>query len=198
LRIGVIGWGSLIWDPRDLAIEDDWHVDGPMLPIEFARVSSRNRLTLVLVDSVPLQPTLWALSRKSTLAEAIKNLAKREGTSDDNIGGWSSTDASSEPEHRVVSIMATWARQRKLDGVFWTALGPKKPNGENGLATEDELIEYLRGLAKRGEEAAAREYIEKAPSQIKTHLRARIQLGIGWSNTNHGSKSAGVPKHYAS
>jgi hypothetical protein len=36
MRIGVPGWGSLIWDLRDLEIEDHWHVGGLMLPVEFA------------------------------------------------------------------------------------------------------------------------------------------------------------------
>jgi hypothetical protein len=180
MRIGVIGWGSLIWDPLDLEIEDKWHVDGPMLPVEFARVSSRNRLTLVLVDRVPPQPTLWAQSRKSKVAEAIKDLARREGTSDHNIGCWPCTDSFDIFEKRMASIVAAWAQERKLDAAVWTALGPKKPNGENGLATDDELINYLRALVKRGDDAAAKEYVEKAPTQIKTPLRARICRELGW------------------
>lgn len=39
-QIAIIGWGSLVWDPRDLPIESPWHDDGPELPIEFARISS--------------------------------------------------------------------------------------------------------------------------------------------------------------
>lgn len=137
MRIGVIGWGSLTWDPRGLEIEGNWHVDGPMLPVEFARVSSGNRLTLVLVDTVYPQPTLWALSRKATLAEAITNLAKRERTTESNIGRWPRVNPAGIFEKRMASIVAAWARERKLEAVVWTALGPKKPNGENGLATDN-------------------------------------------------------------
>lgn len=137
MRIGVIGWGSLTWDPRDLEIEGNWHVDGPMLPVEFARVSSGNRLTLVLVDTVYPQPTLWALSRKATLVEAITNLAKRERTTESNIGRWPCVNPAGIFEKRMASIVAAWARERKLEAVVWTALGPKKPNGENGLATDN-------------------------------------------------------------
>ena len=151
-----------------------------MLPIEFARVSSGDRLTLVLVDTVPLQPTLWALSRKATLAETVRDLAKRERTDDSNIGHWPCTNTVGIFEKRLVSIVAAWARDRKLDAVVWTALGPKKPNDENGLTPEGELIEYLQGLERHGEASAAREYIEKAPSQIRTPLRTRIREELGW------------------
>ena len=79
MKITVIGWGSLYWNPGVLAIEPEWYLDGPMLPVEFARFSSRDRLTLVLVDGAPAQPTLWALSKKSTLEEAAADLQTREG-----------------------------------------------------------------------------------------------------------------------
>lgn len=140
MRIAVIGWGSLIWDPRDLQIEDEWYTDGPMLPVEFARVSSRNRLTLVLSGGAPLREALWAIGRKTTLAEAVTNLAKREGTKDSNIGRWPCTGIVGIFEKRMASIVAAWAQERRLDAAVWTALGPKKPSGENGLATDDELI----------------------------------------------------------
>lgn len=182
MRIAVIGWGSLIWDPQDLAIDDRWRPDGPMLPVEFARVSKGKRLTLVLVDGAPLQQTLWAISRKPTLAEAVTDLVKREGTTDSNIGRWPCTDRFDIFEKSMASIMAAWAQERKVDAAVWTALGPKKPNGEIGLATDDELINYLRTLAERGDDAAAKEYVEKAPTQIKTPLRARICRELGWSD----------------
>lgn len=40
MKIVVLGWGSLIWNPGDLKINSEWQKDGPTLPIEFARVSS--------------------------------------------------------------------------------------------------------------------------------------------------------------
>ncbi len=47
-KIGIIGWGSLIWDPRGLPIKCKWHKNGPELPIEFSRISQDGRLTLVI------------------------------------------------------------------------------------------------------------------------------------------------------
>jgi len=48
MRIAVLGWGSLIWKPDKPAISAPWHANGPLLPIEFARISLDGRLTLVL------------------------------------------------------------------------------------------------------------------------------------------------------
>ncbi len=48
-------------------------------------------------------------------------------------------------------------------------------------------MEYLRSLVEGGKAAAAKEYIEKAPTQIKTPLRVRIQRESGWADMSHGS-----------
>ena len=39
MRIAILGWGSLIWDPRDPCVQGDWQPDGPRLPIKVARTS---------------------------------------------------------------------------------------------------------------------------------------------------------------
>ncbi len=86
MKIAVLGWGSLIWNPRELRISGEWHSDGPLLPVEFARVSQDERLTLVLYpEAEPIQ-VLWALSACPSLEEAEENLADREGTSRHRIG----------------------------------------------------------------------------------------------------------------
>ena len=46
MKIAVLGWGSLIWDPKELDANNEWNNDGPFLPIEFARISNNGRLTL--------------------------------------------------------------------------------------------------------------------------------------------------------
>src|SRR2546428_6547904 len=57
-------------------------MDGPFLPIEFARQTSDGRLTLVLVrnqPTVPLVRSLWALFSVSQLDVARPARADREG-----------------------------------------------------------------------------------------------------------------------
>ena len=52
MSIACLGWGSLIWDPQELPVrEEDWLCDGPSLPVEFSRLSSGDRVTLVIRES---------------------------------------------------------------------------------------------------------------------------------------------------
>ena len=48
MKIAVLTWGSLVWERRELQAASDFVADGPLLPIEFCRISRDGRLTLVL------------------------------------------------------------------------------------------------------------------------------------------------------
>jgi hypothetical protein len=49
------------------------------------------------------------------------------------------------------------------------------------IPTSDEVLEYLKTLCKQGQEDAAREYICKAHSQIRTPYRKKIEDEFGWN-----------------
>jgi hypothetical protein len=93
MLIACLGWGSLVWDPRELPVRHQWFADGPLLPIEFARKSRDDRATLVLLPKAPFVRSLWALMSVSELQAAKEALADREGMTGDNktkhIGHWS-------------------------------------------------------------------------------------------------------------
>ena len=93
MKIAVLGWGSLIWDRRNLCIDGEWHDDGPELPIEFARMSSRERLTLVLHKSAENVQTLWVNSGLDNLKDAISNLKEREDTTKEEHIGYFEVDS---------------------------------------------------------------------------------------------------------
>lgn len=61
--LACIGYGSLIWSPRNLTPylrhPDRWFGDGPALPVEFARESDRRRITLAIVPGLPTSTTYW-------------------------------------------------------------------------------------------------------------------------------------------
>jgi hypothetical protein len=80
MKIAFLGWGSLIFCPRDLRIREGWHRDGVYLPLEFARISRNGRLTLVLYKNADRVQVLWAYADVNSLVEAIENLRQREGT----------------------------------------------------------------------------------------------------------------------
>jgi hypothetical protein len=193
LKIAVIGWGSLYWNPGELAIEPDWHLDGPMLPVEFARFSSGDRLTLVLADGVPVQPTLWAASRKATLEDVAADLETREGCRDPRgIASWPRLSGRSGVR-RYDEVIRNWIEAKKLDGAVWTALGPKGPAGERELLSSEIRLEYLRGLIASGRDAAAREYFDKAPEQIATPFRGLVKRELGWGQGRRMHESATGP-----
>lgn len=87
MRIAIIGWGSLIWDPRELPREGTWQSGGPRLPIEFSRVSQDCRLTLVIdYENGAATQTRYVLSPRVDLDDAIEDLRVREGTNKKRIG----------------------------------------------------------------------------------------------------------------
>lgn len=79
MKIAVLAWGSLVWDRRNLAIVAEFRPNGPNLPLEFSRVSSDGRLTLVIdeIFGVPCA-TYSAVSACDNLKTAIENLRDRE------------------------------------------------------------------------------------------------------------------------
>jgi len=128
ISIAILGWGSLIWDPRELhRYIGPWLGGGPVLPIEFSRLSSGRRLTLVIDDEngVPV-PTQYAVSLRLVLDEAIVDLARRERTRrPEGIGFVDQTGGTARSRiGPVAETIATWADKQGMNAVIWTDLGP--------------------------------------------------------------------------
>ena len=174
-----IGWGSLIWCQKQLPVEGKWHVDGPELPIEFARESRDKRITLVIAESVPTVTTLWAVLAVDSLEHAKKALAVREGINDRNvrhsIGYWSPAGPSDHPQ---AAVIGTWAAARAFDGAVWTALKAKMGEDDH-FPSEEEVVRHLSGLTGSALDAA-KEYVELAPRQIATPYRRAIEQELRW------------------
>lgn len=105
--IACIGWGSLIWDPAGLPVSAPWRTDGPVLPLEFARQSKGDRVTLVIVPNALPSPTFWAPFNTGDLSIAREALRLREGkTRDSWIGQWT---RDVEPEGEITRVIGAWA-----------------------------------------------------------------------------------------
>lgn len=177
MRIICLGWGSLIWKPEKLPLKSQWQLDGPELPVEFARQSKDGRITLVICDQAQPLPVLWAELDCSSLEQAAEALRSREGTVTRHIGTWS--NGITQTKDAGSDAVATWAKSRSIDGVVWTGLGPKFAD-RDVMPTGDEVLSYLKGT--RGDvRRSAEEYIRKAPSQIKTKYRSVIERKLGWT-----------------
>lgn len=182
--IAFLGWGSLVWNPGALPIHRQWHTDGPYVCVEFLRQSNNGRLTLVLLQDVEPVRSLWATFAGSNLAQAREDLGNREGILRKNIekciGSWSRGD----PNPACVLNLEPWANAQGVDSVVWTALPPKF-DGVDGIGpTVDQAVSYLAGLTGLTRDLAE-QYIRRAPPQIDTPYRRRIEAALGWSYAQH-------------
>lgn len=183
MRIACLGWGSLIWNPEDLPLTGGWENDGPVLPIEFARESGRKRITLVIADGAEPVTSLWALMKVASLQAAKEALASRERIDEANIkysiGWWRKVDGTSHG--RGAQVISGWAPAHNLDAVVWTNLRPGLKGSPNVVPDYDAVLQHFKMLIEHAEQAEAEEYVRKAPSQIKTGYRKRLQQDLGWT-----------------
>jgi hypothetical protein len=186
MRIACLGWGSLIWDPRDLPVQGDWQHDGPWLPIEFARQSADDRMTLVCVPGYQHQvQSLWILLSSPTIEAGRETLRQREGIAkkniDSHIGLWLSGQHTPSD---IGALIASWAIIQNLDAVIWTNLPPKFRGQDNRVPTATEVINHLAHLSGETREKAEK-YIRLAPPQIRTPYREAIEQALQWFPASH-------------
>jgi len=178
MRIGCIGWGSLIGKPGVLHCVGPWASGGPQLPIEFARTSRDGRLTLVLVEGAALMPTQFVELSYASAEQAQEALAGREGSGVESIGLWPGP----APKYSVgAPAIAEWAAASGFDAVVWTALRPKFQGVIDQVPADAEaVLAYLRELD--GETLArAREYVCTAPADVRTSYRIAMEKELGWT-----------------
>lgn len=174
MKIAILGWGSLIWQPKELALDKTfgWKNDGPTLPIEFARISKDGRLTLVITKNGTKVPVLYALSNYQNLDEVVLNLAIREGSGRKSIGYYDkSSDVFSPATFGFKTNILEWINQMDFDAVIWSDLSEK-------LESKNP-VEYLKTLTGH-KYTLAEEYIRRTPVQIKTDLRSKIEKELNW------------------
>ena len=186
-RIACLGWGSLVWDPRELPIQREWFADGPFVQVEFARQSDNGRMTLVLEASAPPVRSLWAVMDHTDITVARTALRKREDMTkkrEAEIQGWSQGESSQE----LIADLPEWAASHGVEGVVWTALPSKFDREERRTPTMEQVLEYLRGLTGTTRDEAER-YIRCAPRQIDTPFRRRIEAALNWTHRSPGGCS---------
>lgn len=214
VKIACLGWGSLIWDPRELPIRRRWFEDGPLVPVEFVRLSEKGRVTLVIDENAQPVRVLWALMDPMEIDEAAEALRTREGTSRKNIGVCNLASGTTPPGPRtksrkspsrrghdpkralahegVTDAVRQWAQGHGLDAIIWTALQPKwwksgKGKPEDGVppSSSEEVVEYLRKL-KGAKRDQAECYVRRAPRQVDTEYRRAIEAALGWTYSGGG------------
>jgi hypothetical protein len=211
MKIVMLGWGSLIWNPRDLPISGKWQDDSPVLPIEFSRISDNGRLTLVIDERHGADvPTRYALSpclprcgprrrqARPALGAAVTDLQQREGCPPENIGFLGvatrrSSPRAAERHPAACERIQAWATEKGFDAVVWTALGRRFKDRINVPFSPAAAVRYLQALSAPQKESAL-EYIRNAPPDVMTPVRqAVIEAGLTPALHPDGQGRSGQP-----
>lgn len=174
MSIVCLGWGSLVWNPGSLPVKGDWQLDGPYLPLEFARESRDGRMTLVIIEGGDLCPALWSELDIGGLDEAVAALAAREGCDGAAIG----RIPAARKRRQQTEAVANWCELKGISGVVWTALQPGFVEQRGRAPSLDAIIAHLRGLDASARSKAA-EYVAKTPPQIATRFRRALEAELG-------------------
>lgn len=198
MRIAILSWGSLIWDSRKLHLAGGWQEGGPVLPIEFSRISDNGRLTLVIDEKHGADvPTRYALSSLSDLDLAITDLQEREGAPNrDRIGF---TDllhdrncSRAQMKHpRACRCIQAWAEEKQFDAVIWTAIGQRFREKTGEPFSVDAAVGYLARLPEQTK-ALALDYIRNAPGDVMTPVRKKAMSAFGLSGPTVESASTAL------
>ncbi len=177
--IAILGWGSLLWEaaPDFDRWHGPWRVDGPMLRLEFSRVSSSRDGILTLVidpECGALNSVAYSVSRRTALRDAMADLQHREKTIADNIGrvGPAQSDSRYRDPASAEAITA-WAIANGTKAVVWTDLASNFEEKVGEPFSAIAAMNYLKDL-DRAVRAKAIDYIRQAPPFIMTPLRATL------------------------
>lgn len=180
MKIAILGWGALIWDPRGLDVRGRWRPNGPELPIEFSRVSRDGRLTLVVDETNGERlHCLYAVSSFDRFEDAVENLSEREGTRKRFIGFVVAGGERDEADYSgPVGAVWSWAQGKGFDAAVWTALPPNFVDRTGQEFSVGAAVSYLMRL-REPTLSKAREYVSRAPEQIMTPVRREL-IANGW------------------
>jgi hypothetical protein len=165
-RIAILGWGSLIPKPQGLALDGEWQSDGPVLKIEFSRISGDGRLTLVIDPDHGTDVTTYHVrSSRSELRDAVCDLMIREGTDRKNIGVCSADHKQDccENHPAILPILHTWLEATEFDAVIWADLESNYKKKRKHDFVEADALSYLNRLPPVCKTNAIN-YIAQAPS----------------------------------
>jgi hypothetical protein len=161
MKSAVLAWGSLVWDPRDLQTAAEFAPNGPLLPIEFCRISADGRLTLAIDETFGATCTTYsAPSALESLDAAIENLRLREGMPNAlevgfvELSSGKQSDIALQRHPEAVATIAAWATSNGYDAAIWTALASNFDQPDKGAEpfSVTAAVRYLEGM--EGQDAA--------------------------------------------
>jgi hypothetical protein len=181
----VLAWGSLVLDPGELQTAGRFMANGPLLPIEFCRVSDDGRLMLAIDESFgALCKTYSAPSALESLDAARDDLCLREGMADVRGIGFvepasgNQSDFALENHPQVVATIEAWAEAAGYDAAIWNALASNFNDwGKGGEPfSVSAALQYLETLEGENHAKFARAlaHIRRAPPEVETPVRDEV------------------------
>lgn len=193
MKIAILAWGSLVWDRRTLTVSGEACEGGPKLPIEFLRVSSDGRLTLVIDEkNGAVVPTRYYVSACTELSQAIANLQEREGMpKTENVGyvdviSGASSPVASAAHPAAVAAIREWATKNGFDAAVWTALPSNFEKKTQVAFSCDAAAQYVLTLPA-DKKAVAIEYVTKAPREVDTPVRRLLTAHVASPTSTGGA-----------
>ena len=181
--IAILGWGSLLWEGGGTfdTWHEPWQDNGPVLSLEFSRVSASRDGALTLVidpeNGVPVR-VAWCLSRRRTIGKAIEDLRQREQTPNRDSVGWHAMGGHGNcHDPGSLAAIRVWANERSLGFVVWTDLRSNFAAKVGERFSVDAAMRYLDGL-KHDTRIKAIEYVRRAPPFVRTPVRAAVDSAI--------------------
>lgn len=194
MQIAIVGWGSLLWENTSLVPnkaadnfldihKTGWNKDGPILPLEFCRISSKSgRVTLVISHMHGVMcTTYWALSSSNNFEQASDNLIRREGNDKARKPGdkihWIKKDNTHHCDDPLaLAIIKEWfLRKTELDAVIWTGLNCNWSQIRNTDFSLQDLEKYLHSKILAGDQKDIFTYFNETYDQIQTPAREVVR-----------------------
>lgn len=191
MKIAILAWGSLIWDdnwPKFDKQRGEWFEDGPILPLEFSRVSaSRDKALTLVIDTVNGKDcsVMYAESKRTNPDDAIADLRDREGTIMQHVGFYFAKDPARKCGPPVPPSIPVWASSKKIEVIIWAGMPSnffdKNAVKANTKFSVEAAVAHLQNITPKGKAAAA-EYVWRAPELVVTPLRTKLQADPWFEN----------------
>jgi hypothetical protein len=183
MNIVCVAWGSLLWNLKGFPIAGEWQEGGPLIPLEYARHSDGEIVSLVVAEGVPHQPTFWARVALDSLEAAREALRQREDIRANVVEWIGSIPRPPEIDYPQSHAFAAWLDRNGADAVIWTALPPKSRDSNGRMPSADEAVAYLQSLHDE-ERTRAEAYVRMTPTAIQTPFRTHFETVLGWTPQN--------------
>jgi len=185
MKIAILAYGSLIWDEENLAprITGGWRRGhGPVLPVEFCRVSPKRGRALVLAldeEAGAPVPTSHTTSRRHRVEEAVADLAARERCAPRYIGIAHHDGRHAQCSARIARVVNAWLALTDYDAAIWAGLPANFEEHAGTPFSHEAGLAWLRQLPPASLQEGWR-YITNAPGETDTPFRRFLARQAWW------------------